>query len=203
MTETHSPITDWQTLPAKSLKEAHEQITGAFQNTYQQTFADAWMGVNRNLSVELRGFKYVEGWVTGFLLTPWMLANIYMPLQVPPIEVEVDWTAQARQNQNYVVIGPLKSFELAGKFLKGNLNYDAQLGHYLLQPLVQVMDKYDSNEAAFAAWAQVIQFKQDYYAKLEAEQLAAEQLAQASQAEQEAALNQPSSRRDFLSKWRV
>lgn len=192
--EQHS---DWQLIPATTLKQVHDQLKEVFENTYHEDFENEWMGVNHQLQVELRALKYVDGWVTGFLLTPWMLCSIFVPvMQTPDIEVDNEWQAAQRENKDYMVIGPLKEFSIAGQMQKGNLNYDSRIGHYLLQPLVQIMDKYPSNEQAFAAWSEVIEFRKAHYEKLEQE-MEALQEAEAPQVDE----NEPMDRRAFLSKW--
>ncbi|MEA1987876.1 MAG: [NiFe]-hydrogenase assembly chaperone HybE, partial [Pseudomonadota bacterium] len=161
---------DWQLIQVKTLQEAHDLIIKTFQNTYHKSFEDEWMGVNHSLQVELRGVKFVDGWITGFLLTPWMLCNIYIPVtEAPSFEIEKEWLAENRINQDYVVIGSLKTFSIGGTEQKGNLNYHVELGHYLLQPLVQIMDKYADNESAFGAWSEVIAFRKAHYEKVEQE----------------------------------
>ncbi|WP_237260635.1 [NiFe]-hydrogenase assembly chaperone HybE [Thiomicrorhabdus immobilis] len=199
---------DWQFIQAKTLQEAHDLIIDTFKNTYHKNFEDEWMGVNHNLEVELRGVKFVDGWITGFLLTPWMLCNLYVPVLAElteDLQIEEEWQAQARLDQDYMVIGPLKTFEIGGAEQKGYLNYHVELGHYLLQPLVQIMDKYADNEKAFAAWSEVIAFRKAHYEKVEQE-LAARQLAEQQakdNTEDGIAVdeNEVLDRRGFLSKW--
>lgn len=183
----------WQLLQADNLQQAKQQILSTFQNTYHDAFEDEMMGINHRLEVDVRGLKRVGDWVTGFVLTPWMLAQIFCPLSEPEqIEMDTEWSAKARTEQNYVVIGNLKEFEVAEQKQKGYLNYDQNLGHYLILPLVQLMEKYEDNEAVFAAWSQVIQFRQEHYAKAQKQLEVSEQEAEPEN------LN----RRDFLAKWR-
>jgi len=197
---------DWQLIQAKTLQEAHDLIIKTFENTYHKNFEDEWMGVNHNLQVELRGVKFVDGWITGFLLTPWMLCNIYIPVaEAPLFEIEPEWLAENRINQDYVVIGSLKTFAIGGGEQKGNLNYHLELGHYLLQPLVQIMDKYGDNESAFGAWSEVIAFRKAHYEKVEQEIADKEAALEVTQAKQAAGdkidENEVLDRRGFLSKW--
>lgn len=183
----------WQLTDAENLQQAQQQIIETFQSTYHEDFEDEMMGINHKLNVEVRGLKLVENWLTGFILTPWMLGQIFMPLtETEAIEIDPDWTVTSRKDQSYVVIGPLKQFEMAGQNQKAYLNYDAVLGHYLIQPLVQLMEKFQTNDEAFAAWGEVIQFRQEHYAK------AQQQLEEAQQQEEASQLD----RRAFLSKWR-
>lgn len=191
---------DWQLIQANNLKEVHDQLLEVFENTYHQDFEDEWMGVNHHLKVELRGLKLVDGWVTGFLLTPWMLCSIYIPvLKTPDIIIEDEWLPEVRKNQDYVVIGPLKTFLLGESEQKANLNFDQLIGHYLLQPLVQIMDKYEDNAQAFSAWSDVIKFREAFYAKKQQE-------VEAKQASQESTKEDGNgekiaSRRSLLTHW--
>lgn len=187
----------WQLIEANTLQQAHELITETFKNTYHKSFEEAWMGVNHDLKVELRGLKFVDGWISGFLLTPWMLCSLYIPvLGRPDIEIEPEWLAQNRKQQEYMVIGPLKTFDVGGASQKANLNYHPKLGHYLLQPLVQIMDKYSDNESAFSAWSEVINFRKAHYEKIEQEALAKAQTLDSTNQE-----NEVSSRRAMLGNW--
>lgn len=202
---------DWKLIPSKTLKEAHNLIIHSFKNTYHKSFEDQWMGVNHDLQVEMRGVKFVEGWITGFLLTPWMLCSIYIPVlpeNTLSFEIEPEWQANSKTGQEYVVIGPLQEFSIGGQVQKAYLNYHAEIGHYLLQPLVQIMDKYPDNESAFGAWSEVIAFRKAHYEKVEQE-LAEKQLAeqqrnqQSSDSDENKVIdeNEVLDRRGFLSKW--
>ena len=190
----------WQLIQANTLREVHNQVLETFSNTYHEAFEDEWMGVNHKLKVELRGLKFVDGWVTGFLLTPWMLCSIYIPvMQAPDLEIDEAWKADNRTDKSYLVIGPLKNFEIAAKPQKANLNYDTKLGHYLLQPLVQLMDKYADNEEAFGAWSEVIEFRKAHYEKLEQDRVKLEEEIENRSSENDD--NQTVNRRTFLAKW--
>jgi ATP-dependent RNA circularization protein (DNA/RNA ligase family) len=41
------------------------------------------------------------------------------------------------------------------------INYHQQLGHYLVQPLVQSMQQYASAEAVYEAWSEVIRTRDE------------------------------------------
>lgn len=195
---TDFTLSPWQLITANNLKEVHDLLVDVFQNTYHKDFEDEWMGVNHNLDVELRGLKLVDGWVSGFILTPWMLANIFVPvIEVPDITIDKDWLAEIRVEQEYVVIGPLKELRLAGKLQKAYLNFDQRIGHYLIQPLVQIMDKYKDNETAFSAWSEVIKFRQEFYEEKLAQEKALSKLGNNEQTEEKGV----SSRRKLLSSW--
>lgn len=113
-------------------------------------------GINSALPVEVRALRRSEDWRVMLLLTPWMLARLFVPARVPGISVPDEWGAAARTGQPYAVIGPSVAFALLGADQSAHLNYDAVLGHYLVQPLVQTVWKFDSAEAVFAAWNEVI-----------------------------------------------
>jgi len=154
-----------------SFDEMPEQIKQAFSHVYSDDFANAMMGVNHLLSVEVRGWHEKAGWGMGIILTPWMLAKIYLPLTDASVTqlIPEDWQATARQKQSYVVIGPLQPLIIDGQTHTTHLNYHPELGHYWLQPLVQNMARYSDNESAFAAWGEVLAFRKAYRDKLAAE----------------------------------
>ncbi|MDD5331120.1 MAG: hypothetical protein PHX38_14065, partial [Sulfuricella sp.] len=66
------------------------------------------------------------------------------------------WAAAERAASPFLVIGPLLDFTILGGAQKAHLNYLPELGHFLLQPLVQSMEGYASADAVFAAWNEVI-----------------------------------------------
>lgn len=194
-------MSDWHLLEADSLKSAQEKIAATFNSIQATSFNDPLLGgwgLNPNLSVEVRGLKRIDDWLTGFVLTPWMLAQLYIPLQAPEWPLDPEWTPEKRTEEPYVVIGPQQQIEFGGQRLQAFLNYHPQLGHYYLQPLVQSMAQYADNAAAFEAWAEVIRFRQQTYARILAEQEEKEKKAlQGAENDAKAV-----SRRDFLRRWR-
>jgi hypothetical protein len=183
-----------------SLAEAISQV---FTEVYNEDFADAMMGINHALTVELRGWQTGDEWQEVWLLTPWMLSRVFFPTStnatlgdlLPP----ENWQAKARQHQAYLVIGPLMPIEIEGKKLQTHLNYHPLLGHYWIQPLVQNMMKYADNESAYQAWGEVIAFRNAVRAQKQAELEAKAQEAKVAEAsiDNSVAVN----RRAFLSKW--
>ncbi len=116
--------------------------------------------VNPQLPVEVRAVRRIEGWCVFLLLTPWMLARVYLAEHDPRLAVPAGWSAAERREAPAVVIGPALWFEIIGIAQQAHLNYDPALGHHLVQPLVQALDKFDSADAVFAAWSEVIAARQ-------------------------------------------
>ncbi len=192
--------TSWQNFTAKDPQEAEVLLKKTFEKIYRTSFSqtDLLLGVSLNpkLGFHVEHLKLVEPFVTAYVLTPWMLSHIFLPLKTPGLVIPEDWHAEKRQNQPYEVIGPLIEFRLGEQNFKAHLNYHRDLGHYLIQPLVQSMGQYATAEEAFDAWQKVLEFRQAQYAKICAEK----------EAQQEAALAQKGqvedpSRRAFLSRW--
>lgn len=182
----------WQLAPALPPQDLSQLLKSRFESFYNANFEDEMMGVNHQLSVEIRGWRPLVGWYSAYLLTPWMLSHVFIPVDIPQdIVLPDDWSAEQRTQAPYEVIGPQVTFMLGEQQTKAHLNYDSQLGHYLLTPLAQNMMKYANNQAAFDAWAGVIQFRQETYARIQA------------QKEQEVELKaqEQVSRRHFLSRW--
>jgi hypothetical protein len=163
-------MSDWQLIDALETEALPALLESTFAQLYNDDFADAMMGINHQLKVEVRGWHVKDNWAMGVLLTPWMLTKIYIPLSAPnDIAIPADWQADARQNAPYVVIGSLMTLTIDGQPHTVHINYHPTLGHYCVQPLVQKMNGYANNEAAFAAWGEVLAFRKEYRAKLQAE----------------------------------
>lgn len=133
-----------------------EAATQSFEDIYRRQFQDEWL-VNHALPIEVRAFRRTEGWNVFLLLTPWMMSRIFLAEHPPGLHVPDEWLARRRGDAPYTVIGPAVSFTLLGQPQHAHLNYAPELGHYLIQPLVQSMEGFESPDAVFAAWNDVIQ----------------------------------------------
>jgi hypothetical protein len=163
-------MSNWELIDSAALNDLPELLEKTFSQLYNDDFADAMMGINHKLKAEIRGWHVKDNWAMGVLLTPWMLTKIYIPLTTPEtISIPTGWSAEERQAMPYVVIGPLTTLTIDEQTHTVHLNYYPKLGHYAVQPLVQKMDSYADNEAAFAAWGEVLAFRKEYRAKLQAE----------------------------------
>jgi len=131
------------------------QVTAVFDDIYRRLFA-AEEFANHALPVEVRALRRVEGWRVMLLLTPWMLARLYLPENLPDLPLPAGWKAEERAGAPYTVIGPLFHFHLLGEARRAHLNYHPDLGHHLLLPLAQAMNHYPSADAVFAGWNEVI-----------------------------------------------
>jgi hypothetical protein len=129
-------------------------VVASFRGVYQRHFSEEWL-VNHDLPVEVRALRQSDGWQVMLLLTPWMLARVFLPARLPGIAIP-GWRAAERASAPYTVIGPPVTFSLLGAEHKAHLNYHPDLGHFLIQPLVQSMDNYASADEVFAAWDEVI-----------------------------------------------
>lgn len=112
--------------------------------------------VNHELPVQIRAFRRSDGWSVFLLLTPWMMARVFLPERDPGLRIPPGWGVPERAMAPFQVIGPLLDFTILGQPQKAHLNYLPELGHFLLQPLVQSMEKYNSADEVFAAWNEVI-----------------------------------------------
>ncbi|MGC1953820.1 MAG: [NiFe]-hydrogenase assembly chaperone HybE [Gammaproteobacteria bacterium] len=153
---------------AWSLVVAHEVderflglLLEAFRSIYAQHFSDDLWIVNHNLPIDVRALRHTDPWRIALVLTPWMLARFFSPLRDPHIELPDGWHASDRSGASYTVIGPPIAFSVLGQEQTAYLNYHPQLGHYLIQPLVQSMQQYASAEAVYAAWSEVIRSRDE------------------------------------------
>jgi hypothetical protein len=148
---------DWQMVPLASLDD--HSLTGMvierFRRIQNDHFAEDPM-TNPILEVEVRALRRSEGWCIFLLLTPWMLARIFLPEREPGLPLPATWRAEARVAAPYVVIGPAIELTLQGGLQRAHLNYDSIVGHYLVQPLVQSMTEFTSSDEVFAAWNEVL-----------------------------------------------
>ena len=152
----------WQTCPrewaddqalGQAVLDAHEVILR------EQLAGDPML--NGVLGIQLRALRRIEGWRVLLLLTPWMLARLLVPDEPPGLRIPAGWSADARRDADYMVLGPNLSFELLGQPQRAHLNYHPRLGHYLLQPICLNMGPYRNAEAVFEEWNQVIRTRDE------------------------------------------
>ncbi|NCS64607.1 MAG: hypothetical protein AUJ86_05200 [Hydrogenophilaceae bacterium CG1_02_62_390] len=154
-------MSEWQLgsfagLDDRALAEA---VVARFQAIRDDNFTDN-PDINPTLGIEVRALRRLDGWRIFLILTPWMLARIFLAERDPGMTIAREWQAAARTDAPYVVIGPALKLTLVGGDQLAHLNYDRSLGHYLVQPLVQTMDKFTSADAVFQAWNEVIATRQ-------------------------------------------
>lgn len=117
--------------------------------------------LNHALPIEVRALRHIEHWRVLLLLTPWMLARLLFPEQPPRLNIPPEWSAEARANADYLVLGPRVGLELLGQSQQAHLNYHPRLGHYLLQPICLDMERYRDAESVFEDWNQVIRVRDE------------------------------------------
>lgn len=151
------PESVWQveSLARKDDQSVIDAVTRCFGEVYQQHFSGEWM-VNHDLAVEVRAFRRSDGWCVFLLLTPWMMARVFLPERDPGLGIPGGWSAAERSAEPFFVIGPLLDFTILDGHQKAHLNYLPELGHFLLQPLVQSMESYETADEVFSAWGEVI-----------------------------------------------
>lgn len=152
----------WQLAPMDLLEE--ERLCRALiqvHRDFDTRYFSGELGVNDSLPIQIRAYRTIDYWHVCLILTPWMLARLYVPAQDPGLPVPEGWSATERDDKPYVVIGPLVEFNLLDSAQKASLNYAPALGHYLMQPLVQSMDAYASADEVFQAWDQVIKIRDE------------------------------------------
>jgi hypothetical protein len=152
----------WQTCPPELADD--DALARAVLDAHQAILDEELAGdpmLNTALPVQLRALRRIEGWRVLLLLTPWMLARLLFPDEPTALPIPADWSADARREADYRVLGPSLAFELLGQSQRAHLNYHPALGHYLLQPLCLDMQPYGDAEAAFEAWNQVIRIRDE------------------------------------------
>lgn len=159
----------WQILPAATAETLAPQITAAFRHRHQACFRDS-QAAHPHLGVELRDLRAVTGWWLGHLLTPIALYRICIPTAIPAVPLPSGWTAAERAAHPCLALGPLLALSVPGLIGQGHLHYLCELGHFLLQPEVQGLRGYPDSDAVFAAWGQVLSFRQQTRVNLEKQQ---------------------------------
>ncbi|NJO14371.1 MAG: [NiFe]-hydrogenase assembly chaperone HybE [Thioploca sp.] len=149
-------MSNWQILDSTASDEAViNTVIGVFTELYQTYFIHELL-VNHQLPIEVRAFRHTDIWRIFLLLTPWTLARIFLPEHKPTLILPTGWQAEERLQAPLLVIGPAISLPILGGKEKAHLNYHAKLGHYLIQPLIQSMAQFNTPQAAFDAWNEVI-----------------------------------------------
>lgn len=158
---------EWQAPPAALDDDAAllAAVINVYRAQYHKWFEGA-LNCNPRLPVEARAQRRIEQWRVLLLLTPWMLARLFVPTTAPAIAVPPDWSAAARGERDDTVIGPAVSFTLLDTVQKAHLNYHPRLGHYLLQPLALAMEEYADADQVFAAWNEVIRTRDENIRKM-------------------------------------
>lgn len=152
----------WQCPPPElAADDALEQaVLDAHQDILRKQLAGDPM-LRFSLPMEIRALRQIDAWRVLLLLTPWMLARLLFPDEPPELTVPPDWSARARRGAPYLVLGPQLNFDLLDQPQQAHLNYHHRLGHYLLQPICLDMSPYESADAVFMAWNQVIRTRDE------------------------------------------
>lgn len=156
------PERQWQLLPPHLQSDMRFQMALliAHRRIYDRYFANE-PSTNPAVGFHLHGYRRTKAWRILLMLTPWMLSRLLFPEQAPGITIPEGWGAEERREVDYQVLGPEVRVVMDGAELKAHLNYQETLGHYLLQPIALDMQRYDSPEAAFQAWNQVIRTRDE------------------------------------------
>ncbi|VFM96294.1 MAG: Protein of unknown function (DUF3457) [Candidatus Kentron sp. G] len=157
----------WE-LPLATLEDAAfvEVIEETFTDIYRTWFSQEIMSINHDLPILLHALRRVEPWRVFLLLTPWMLARMFVPIQAPPLVIPVGWRAVERVNEPYTVIGPGIRIVIRETTEKAHVNYHPRIGHHLVQPLIQSMEPFRSPNEVFRAWNEVIRIRTENIRKL-------------------------------------
>jgi hypothetical protein len=168
--DTGTPVTGyhWCSVPA-ALQDDEALLTAVVEEhrlLYARCFRDD-LEVNHQLPIMTHAFRRLGRWRVFLLLTPWMLARLFVPDEPPDIEVPDDWRAQTRKGLPYAVIGPTFELDLLTGKQKAHLNYSTSIGHYLLHPLILSMDRFQTPDEVFRAWNEVIAARNENLKKMQ------------------------------------
>lgn len=158
----------WQSVP-NELKD-DEALLSAVVEEHRLIYDKYFRGdleVNHQLPVMTHAFRHLNQWRVFLLLTPWMLARLFVPDNPPDIEVPAEWRAETRKGLPYTVIGPTFNLDLLTGKQQAHLNYSVAIGHYLLHPLILSMASYRTPDEVFRAWNQVIEARNENIKKMQ------------------------------------
>ena len=148
----------WQTVP-EALQNDNALLTTVTEE-HRRIYTSYFkydLAVNHALPIMTHAFRRLEQWRVFLLLTPWMLARLFIPDRDPGLPVPPDWQPQACIGRDYQVIGPVFDLSLLIGKQKAHLNHSPAIGHYLLHPLILSMLNFQTPQEVFAAWNQVIE----------------------------------------------
>jgi len=158
----------WQMVPDE-LREDSALLAAIVEEhrlIYDRYFQDE-LEINHQLPVMTHAFRRLDQWRVLLLLTPWMLARVFVPDSPPDIDIPEKWRTESRKDLPYTVIGPSVDLNLLTGRQKAHLNHSTRLGHYLLHPLILSMSRFQTPEEVFRAWNEVIEARNDNIKKMQ------------------------------------
>lgn len=158
----------WQTVPDELRNDS--ALLATVENEHRLIYTRYFkndLAANHDLPIMTHAFRRLGQWRVFLLLTPWMLARLFVPDSDPGLPIPPDWQPQARIGRDYQVIGPIFDLSLLIGKQKAHLNHSPAIGHYLLHPLILSMLNFQAPEEVFAAWNQVIETRNRNLKKME------------------------------------
>ncbi|MBF0136399.1 MAG: [NiFe]-hydrogenase assembly chaperone HybE [Magnetococcus sp. DMHC-1] len=110
---------------------------------------------NPALGHEMRSFRRLAGWILFLQLTPWMLCRVLVPDAAQKMAME------RLEKVLLPTLGPRISVTVLEETREAHAQYDARQGFFLVQPLVIGLAQYQTADQVFAAWTDVIQFREN------------------------------------------
>jgi hypothetical protein len=149
--------TTWQLLPEELVDDARfkQTLIDVHREIYDEHFQDEPQ-INISLGFHLHAYRRTSGWRVVVILTPWMMSRLLFPEQNPQIVIPEGWSGEERYGTDYQALGPSLRLGWSGNYMQSHLNFHAQLGHYLLQPILMNMKHYHTPSQAFEAWRRAI-----------------------------------------------
>lgn len=135
-----------------TLRSAVETAFGKMSDRHFSTD----LGINPALPIQIRSFREIEGWRSLLLLTPWMLARLLFPPETAELELPPQWNPKSASTDEFELLGPIVEFFLLGSKQKAHPVHIAELGTFLVQPLILNMLPFSKPEEVYEAWNRVI-----------------------------------------------
>jgi hypothetical protein len=149
--------TTWQLLPKELRDDSKfkQALIDVHREIYEEFFDEDPL-VNGSLGFHLHAYRRTSGWRVVLILTPWMMSRLLFPENNPHIVIPEGWSGEERCGTDYQVLGPSLRLGWSGNYMQSHLNFHALLGHYLLQPILMNMQNYNTPQAAFEAWNDIV-----------------------------------------------
>ncbi len=153
----------WQIpLPKASLEARFDALLEALHRIGESQLANADF-VQPSIGYDYRGLHTADEWDIGYVLTPWMLAHIFLPRRppAPPSAVlPADWHANVRKNKLFQLLGPALDFVVGEEMPSLHVQWIADFGHFLFQPLILKLSRYSDAEAVWKAQSDVLEARE-------------------------------------------
>ena len=151
--------TGWEIpVPGAAPEVRFQALLDALRRIGQTQLADADF-VQPAIGYDCRGLHTADEWDIGYVITPWMLAHVFLPRRPPPppsAALPAQWHAKARKDKPFQLLGPALDFVVGEEMPSLHIQWIAGFGHFMFQPLILKLSRYPDAEAVWKAQSDVL-----------------------------------------------